>query len=519
MGKEVFVLLGLAVVMIVLLLSFSESYFAVTLRQLAGFSAAGKEPADGDSKYPGVCVHGMVDDSVSSVRARDLLVSLGIASIPDRLALMCHLPIEQLSVQVPRGLAHEVSNAYPNRICCVDFDVFFSREGVPMIGRPDLVAKRIVERRHNSSDVAASVTADETASVTRDLLAARVSKAQIQAADAGGILTVPLTDVAAVVQKVLSSQDPGVTHLNVTRFTLELKLDDSAPPPRGLRRGFTPGSSLFVGDAVQIIAATLSRTAVAQRESSGGHRLQLWEYFGVIVDPLRFRKSWKYLMLEGPSMGHENIKSPPGFTVLATQPQLWYLVPLKDAVLQSIADGAASSVEGGELTTSTQKPFTAAVYCSWILQPPSWARERMPSVGFLQRCIKWFDVAVDRRSDGSFTVALEAKSRVGKKIGRKIVADVSWRDAMRRLSAGSRIEFSSNVTSSSNVPAHQGTFAPAPQSPHFQSSAMVTWIVDTLDDYLRVVALGERDGVRSAFVVSNNAQQLSSEVKHYYNLA
>lgn len=502
-GREVLIVFGLVVVMAVVLLAIHSSSINTTLRIILGFSAESEQDDSssvGHGRLPGLCAHNGIDASLTP-HQEQVLRSLNIESLSDRLSLMCHLSISDLSVPVAGGFASELRRSiFPTRICCADFDVFLSSEGDVFVGRPAVVALHISVHRAAANASGAPLTTD-VASIEGDLFHNAISRSEIIAADPKHKICQPLTDIALVVGRVISTQSNFIAlhGPNSTRITLEPKLADTVPPARTpMERGnivslkearaqigrsskVDASHPIYIGDAVQLIAKELSHVAdLGQGIKPQSKGYALWEYFGVIIDPIRYASSWDRLMTTKPTgvIGGRDLHGPEGFTVLLTEPQLWYVMSLKDVVLDALASSKARE-RSIPSEASSLKPED---YCGWMLQPPRWAREVAPSVTMQRRCVKWFDVEVSTTNGSNETtsVVLHRRMRSSRKAAVTSSGE-SWNRATRRI--------------------------PSPRRP------IVSWLVDTLEDYERVVYLGDRDGLKSSYVISNRPQVLHAEAE------
>ncbi|CUG87113.1 membrane-associated protein, putative [Bodo saltans] len=515
-GKEVLVLFGLVIGMAVVLLSIHTSLINTTLRLIIGFSKEA-EPVDqgvGLGRYPGVCAHNGIDESLTP-HQEEVLQSLNIVSLADRLTLMCQLGISDLSVPVGSGFAEELRNIYPTRICCADYDVFFSAEGTAFVGRPSLIAMHIVLHRQKNGIVTVDHNTNQTVGgsdlgaiarqIEHDLLRNAIRENDITSADSKRKFAQPLKDIAQVLGRVLSTQSGHLAlhGVNSTRITLEPKVTNAAPPARTpLERGelisykqeraalsasadLATHHALYIGDALQLIAQELGKVSAKMQLLD---KVSLHEYFGIIIDPLRYSSVWDRLMLSTPAsrvVGSHGVDGPAGLTVLATEPQLWYVISVKDIVLVALASNShvVAAAEGGGDTIALPDGLDAEQYCSWLLKPPKWAREVAPSLKLQKKCSKWYDVEVQANKRGGSSNSTSTSNvqlhKRARSLRKPVSGGESWYRAARRVT---------------------------------QKPPLLSWVVDTVDEYDRIVSLGDRDGLRSSFVISNRAQMLHAEV-------
>lgn len=485
-GIEVLVLLGVAVAMTVILIAINSSAISTTLRMMTGFSSLLPfgSSAVGDSfldQYPSITSHQGVDLGLSTA-SEDTLRAMNVHSLADRLKLMCHLSPSELSVHVPQQFHHDLSMVYPTRICGADYDIYFTTDDQVMVGHPGAVAELLHRHRLGAPIVNFSTTqpADGIAKIFKEIEGRKVSMKEVVAADPNGIITQPLATIAAVVVRVITTQSNTVVSPlakgNLTRFSLELKLDGST-------------TAKEIAAAVQLVATTLKNVPGAVNTLTTDY-FPLWTYFGVIVDPLRFTKAYGALMTTkgvkkwNGAIGRESAQIKlEGFSVLATVPQLWYLLPLRDRQLQDLVDKGPMTISSTDGTAEISHQVTASDLCSWLLVSPHWAVELMPSVSFLQRCVKWYDVVVVNPI--SVPPQLNLVEKRARNNGRSSVQH-SWKKAVVAIAGP-------NVT-----------------------KPLITWIVDTVKDYGVVKRLKVKEGLNTVVVVSNVAQSLAEEVRRFY---
>jgi hypothetical protein len=288
-----------------------------------------------------VSAHCLVDRSIPEHQVR-FLEAIGVASLEDRFAAMCHLSAGVFAVPIAAPDIVQLRSVFPHRVCAADLDVFFTASRTVMVGHPQTVAQTLARAR--------SVGGDAVESIVREIEAGTITDAELMHADAQHRVATPLAAIARVVALGVQEQRRGGVDANFTRVTLEVKVS----PQKA-------SSAVDLRGAFQAVATVIARVQTAHGDPA------LHRHFGLIVDPHRFPLYTATLLGRSPAAAA---------AALLTEPPVRYLLAMKDVLLDELEEGSRGGIP------------SAAVLCEMLLLPPPWALEVMPSVTLMERCLR-----------------------------------------------------------------------------------------------------------------------------------